>query len=526
MRDGAPRIGRPRRDNTMVYHEAVESELGFVCHLNNLLSNASRGARRLGALPKSCHLLPFAAILSPQDRYVRFNRSIPFLTPRGYAGQPGPRAENRERGQEGTLGAKSHRVSFRLMIDQQRESPKTQLSVALAQGTSAAKWARTNGVPKATAYRWSQEPAVRAQIESIRHRAIDRAVGRLAKRATWALDGIVELGGNADSESVRWSALRAVTSDFIAVSAGSVVMLAGNPQAIPACEARCLSHSKSHHRNSPMKFAGDRRTGKSVQTEPLYPRRLDVCRSVVCPAARDICRITKVHPRRNRAPRGCAPTRRVRTQSPSVPDLRARARHPKSGAYEPKVHLCRICGLARRARIRRERSQNPCAPDLRARASGSDSARTNPKSICAGFAGTRLPNQIGENEPKVHLCRICRRAAQRRNCRERSHFRGGRRQQSSATLKRAKRSQFQVATDVRARGPHPKSARTKPFQRRQKQLASGYAEFRWHTRHRRVLLSRGFEGIMLIPETMTSRMFRIQNACQAFQKWAGRGSYS
>ena len=65
-------------------------------------------------------------------------------------------------------------------------------------------------VPNATAYRWSQEPAVRAEIESIRRRAIDRAVGRLATRATWAVDGIVELGENADSESVRLSALRAV----------------------------------------------------------------------------------------------------------------------------------------------------------------------------------------------------------------------------------------------------------------------------------------------------------------------------
>ena len=91
------------------------------------------------------------------------------------------------------------------MTERPHESQKTHLTVALAQGTSAAKWARTNGVPKATAYRWSQEPAVRAQIESIRRRAIDRAVGRLAKRATWAVNGIVELGENAASESIRLS---------------------------------------------------------------------------------------------------------------------------------------------------------------------------------------------------------------------------------------------------------------------------------------------------------------------------------
>jgi hypothetical protein len=43
-------------------------------------------------------------------------------------------------------------------------------------------------------------------------------IGRLAKRAIWAVDGIVESGENAASESVRSSALRAVMSDFIAVS--------------------------------------------------------------------------------------------------------------------------------------------------------------------------------------------------------------------------------------------------------------------------------------------------------------------
>ena len=81
MRYGAPRIGRLRRHNTMVDQQAVESEPGFVSRLKNSLSIASRGARRLGALPENCHLLPSAAILEPQNRYARFNRcirSLPF----------------------------------------------------------------------------------------------------------------------------------------------------------------------------------------------------------------------------------------------------------------------------------------------------------------------------------------------------------------------------------------------------------------------------------------------------------------
>jgi hypothetical protein len=48
-------------------------------------------------------------------------------------------------------------------------------------------------------------PLVRSETESIRRRALDEAIGRLAKRAIWAVDGIVVLGENADSESVRLS---------------------------------------------------------------------------------------------------------------------------------------------------------------------------------------------------------------------------------------------------------------------------------------------------------------------------------
>jgi hypothetical protein len=101
------------------------------------------------------------------------------------------------------------------MTERHHESQKTHLTVALAQGTSAAKWARTNGVPKATAYRWSKEPAVRSQIESIRRRAIDRAVGRMARRMTWATDGISKLACWQRAEST-WDlailALRAGTN--------------------------------------------------------------------------------------------------------------------------------------------------------------------------------------------------------------------------------------------------------------------------------------------------------------------------
>ena len=87
-------------------------------------------------------------------------------------------------------------------------------------------------------------------------------------------------------------------------------------------------------------------------------------------------------------------------------------------------------------------------------------------------------------------------------------------------------NQCQFVPNFRARDLWPESPRTKPFHTRQQRLVTGYVRFRWPTRRRRVLLSRGSAGIILIPESMMSRIFRIQNACQTFQRWAVRGSDS
>ena len=103
------------------------------------------------------------------------------------------------------LGAKLSPSAIFPMTGESANSQKMLLAAAIAEGTPVAKWASSNEVPERTAYRWAAEPEVRSKIESIRRRALDEAIGRLDKRATWAVDGIVELGENAASESVRLS---------------------------------------------------------------------------------------------------------------------------------------------------------------------------------------------------------------------------------------------------------------------------------------------------------------------------------
>jgi hypothetical protein len=104
------------------------------------------------------------------------------------------------------------------MPEERPRSRKTELALAIANGTSITVWARGNEVPKRTAYTWAREPKVRAAVESYRRRAVDRAIGRMARRVTWATDGIAKLAKGAGSESVKLTALRAILSDMMAVS--------------------------------------------------------------------------------------------------------------------------------------------------------------------------------------------------------------------------------------------------------------------------------------------------------------------
>ena len=111
-----------------------------------------------------------------------------------------------------------HRGPKRVMSEEPREVNKLQLAVALANGSSIGAWARANNVSKETARRWAREPEVRAEIEAIRRRAVDRAVSIFARRAGWAAGRICKLAGGAESESVKLRALRAVLGDMMAVS--------------------------------------------------------------------------------------------------------------------------------------------------------------------------------------------------------------------------------------------------------------------------------------------------------------------
>jgi hypothetical protein len=99
-----------------------------------------------------------------------------------------------------------------------KKTRKKALATALAGGMTAGAWATQNGVPRRTAYDWADEPEVQSMKETIRRRAMDRAVGKLSRNALAAATGLTELASGAASESVKLSAQRAVLRDLMAVS--------------------------------------------------------------------------------------------------------------------------------------------------------------------------------------------------------------------------------------------------------------------------------------------------------------------
>jgi hypothetical protein len=98
------------------------------------------------------------------------------------------------------------------------KSQKTKLAIAIANGVKISKWASDNQVPHRTAYRWANDPKVRAKVELCRSRALDRAIGQMAHNVNFAAEGINTLARGAVSESVKLAALRSIFSNMMAVT--------------------------------------------------------------------------------------------------------------------------------------------------------------------------------------------------------------------------------------------------------------------------------------------------------------------
>jgi hypothetical protein len=94
----------------------------------------------------------------------RISVSLPI---EGVPASLGPSLGNREWERPGFLSFVPTKYPFRNMYGTPRENTKAQFALALAQGSTAAKWVCPNDVTKMTACRSAKDPMVRKAIETV-----------------------------------------------------------------------------------------------------------------------------------------------------------------------------------------------------------------------------------------------------------------------------------------------------------------------------------------------------------------------
>jgi hypothetical protein len=98
------------------------------------------------------------------------------------------------------------------------EHMKSHFALAVAQGISAAAWARDNHVSELVVGEWSSDEEVRKKVETYRRDVLDQVVGGMNKLAPWVVEQLAKLARTAVSETVRLRSLRAIVVDMMAVS--------------------------------------------------------------------------------------------------------------------------------------------------------------------------------------------------------------------------------------------------------------------------------------------------------------------
>jgi hypothetical protein len=106
---------------------------------------------------------------------------------------------------------------------EQRKRHYLELAEVVANGDPINQWAKSRGVRERTAYNWANSRKVTSQVDAIRRRFIDEAVGKMTRQLGWATDRIRDLGDNASSESVQLSAAKSYFTNVVTMSKFSVL---------------------------------------------------------------------------------------------------------------------------------------------------------------------------------------------------------------------------------------------------------------------------------------------------------------
>jgi uncharacterized membrane-anchored protein len=96
-----------------------------------------------------------------------------------------------------------------------------QLALAVAAGTQIPAWCKENQVAVRTAYHWYKKEEFKALVREYRRRAVDRAIGMMAKHLAKAVAKIVRLIEEGQNDSIKLSAAKTLIDKLIDVESHS-----------------------------------------------------------------------------------------------------------------------------------------------------------------------------------------------------------------------------------------------------------------------------------------------------------------
>ena len=96
-----------------------------------------------------------------------------------------------------------------------------QLALAVAAGMKIRDWCEDNHVPVRTAYHWYKKDQFKQLVNEYRRRAVDRAIGKMAKNLAKAVSTIVRLIEEGQNDNVKLSAAKTLIDKLIDVESHS-----------------------------------------------------------------------------------------------------------------------------------------------------------------------------------------------------------------------------------------------------------------------------------------------------------------
>ena len=91
------------------------------------------------------------------------------------------------------------------------------LALSVAGGGSVSTWCESYEVARGTAYHWYRDDAFQRLVAEFRRRAVDRAIGKMAKNLGKAVEKIVKLVEDGESQSIQLSAAKSLIDKLVHV---------------------------------------------------------------------------------------------------------------------------------------------------------------------------------------------------------------------------------------------------------------------------------------------------------------------